>query len=207
MFINRRLPVLGYSPSRAISIQSPILRRTFINLPFNSNTDQIHKVSKIVNCKQSLMFEIVSDVTKYQQFMPFVESSFVTKKDKNGLPVEAGLRVGWKQFDETYVCKLTCNPNDTVIAESMTTSLFEYFLTEWKITPVKSQLLGGTTDMSRCDLTLKFKFKNPLYTAISSMFSDQVTGIMINAFENRVRQVMLQQAQTQSLKLENVTPQ
>lgn len=174
-----------YIPTLKVSLKAQLRvvpRRTFFNLP-GKNEVQTFTVSKTMFCKPQLMFDVVSNVDEYGKFIPFVETSYITSRDPSGNPSNAGIQIGWKNVDEKFDCKLHCVPHSKVIAESLTHTLFDKLHTEWNIAPSKNE--------NRCevDLTLQYKFKNPMYNAISSMFSDQVTAIMIDAFEKRVQQL------------------
>ena len=162
------------------------LQRSFFKLPTPFGTFdnglQEYQVKKVVNVSPSKMFEIVSDVSRYKEFVPFVENSYISSKDALGLPTAAGLRVGWKQFDEEFQCKLRCQRDVLVIAESMSILVFDLLYTKWNLKEVKNV---GTTSSCEVTLDLKYSFKNPLYNTVSSLFSDQVSKIMINAFEER----------------------
>ncbi|KSA03941.1 uncharacterized protein AC631_00211 [Debaryomyces fabryi] len=129
------------------------------------------------------MFNVVSDVSKYHEFVPFVEKSLITKKDKSDLPLEGVLRVGWQQFDEEFTSKINCVLNEKVTVKSLTILLFNSLNTEWSFKEIKSSHIREPS--CEVELNLKYSFKNPLYNAVSSMFSDQVTKIMIKAFEQR----------------------
>ncbi|ODV66607.1 hypothetical protein HYPBUDRAFT_141206 [Hyphopichia burtonii NRRL Y-1933] len=175
---------------------SRVFQRSFFNIPSpfeNQNKLIEHKVKSKINATPEQMFEIVSDVSRYNEFVPFVEESFINKRDANtNLPSEAGLRVGWKQFDERFVCKLTCDDKiPKVIAESITVSLFDNLYTEWIFRKIPTL---NVNQESNCEieLILKYKFKNPLYNTISSIFQEQVTQIMLKAFTNRATQLKLQ---------------
>lgn len=170
-----------------VQISSPLLRRTFFSLPsFSSDASnlQTYRVRKRVNVTPQQMFRIVSDVSKYHEFVPFVEKSEITKVDqKTELPTEAVLRIGWNQFDEEFTSKIRCLQDQKVAVESLTILLFNNLHTEWEFKEVKSPHIKEPS--CEVELNLKYSFKNQLYNAISSMFSDQVTKIMIKAFEQR----------------------
>lgn len=161
--------------------------RTFLSLPF---VPQTHKVSRVINAPVSDVYEVVSNVNKYNQFVPFVQESFIKKRDANGEPTNGGLRVGWKQFDEVFECDLVCVPGKKVAANSVTISLFEYLLSEWAFRPLKR----GKQEVCVVDFSLEYKFKNPLYNTVSGMFQDQVTLVMIGAFQRRVAEVQHQRS-------------
>lgn len=185
--IYRRLPV---ACTRGLIIP----RRTFLNFPSFGNMSgselQTYTVKKRVNVTPKLMFDVVSKVDRYSEFVPFVENSFVNKYDDNTkLPIEGGLAIGWKEFEESFNCKLTCIESEKVIAESLSTNLFESLYNEWNFKEVR--FINNLS--CEVELILKFKFKNPLYNTLSSMFSDQVTKIMIKSFEERAMELKLKE--------------
>ncbi|CAH2354485.1 coenzyme Q-binding protein Coq10p, mitochondrial [[Candida] railenensis] len=166
-------------------------RRSFFSFP-GTNSVQTYQVKKRLNFPPSTLFEIVSSVDKYNEFVPFVTESFVNKRDsKTGNPTEAGLRVGWQQFDEIFTCNLKCETDKCVIAESLTVSLFDKLHTEWKFTPIENPHIKQTS--CQVELNLTYSFKNPLYNTVSSLFSEQVTQLMLRAFESRARELRVKE--------------
>lgn len=167
-------------------------KRGFLSLGSNSNTEQFHTISKKVSVPPHLLFQIVSDVDKYKQFVPFVTESFISCRDAaTKLPTEAGLRVGWKHYDEKFSCQLTCERDKRVMARSISILLFENLYNEWKFKEVKSRF---TSELSTLvEVVLKYKFKNPIYNTVASLFHDQVSQIMINAFEKRAMELKIQE--------------
>ncbi|KAK6197399.1 uncharacterized protein RJT21DRAFT_3494 [Scheffersomyces amazonensis] len=177
--------------------------RSFVNLPkpislFKSEP-QAYEITKVItSCNSKLLFEIVSSVDQYQTFIPFLHDSFVSHRDEvTGLPLVAGLRVGWKQYDEIFNCNIKTITNKQVIAESVSDdheanlntsreSVFEFLRTEWNFVDV-------TQNKCKVHLKLNYQFKNPLYNSLSSLFNQQITDIMIKAFESRVRELQRHQ--------------
>lgn len=141
---------------------------------------QTHSVLRVIQGSHQHVYRVVLAVDEYRQFIPFVEDSFINQRTNEGVPTEGGLRIGWQQFEERFVCQLECVPGQLVVAQLMTTALFDELYTKWQFTPMGPH-------MTKVDLNLKYKFKNPMYNAVSLMFSDQVTQIMIRAFEDRVK--------------------
>lgn len=160
-------------------------RRKFLTLGLLFNgEDKTHKITKKINVPSSLLYRVVADVTKYEDFVPFVTKSFVNEYDEEtGLPTMAGLRVGWNEYDEKFVCKLRCIKNELLIVESATILLFEYLHNEWKFKEVRSNYTSEKSTI--VDFCLKYKFKNPLYNTVSFLFHDKVTKVMMKAFEDR----------------------
>ena len=63
------------------------------------------------------MYDIVSQVDQYKTFVPFVEDSFISQRNKDELPTRAGLLVGWKDIVEKFECDLICVENKEVTAK------------------------------------------------------------------------------------------
>lgn len=138
------------------------------------------------------MYKIVADVSRYQEFVPFVEESFINSKDEaTSSPTEAGLRVGWKQFDEKFTCKLICTEDESVIAESITHLLFDKLHTQWTFKELKNPHIK--TPSCEVQLDLVYSFKNPLYNTVTSMFSEQVAKVLMKAFEKRARDLKMKE--------------
>ncbi|SSD60573.1 related to Coenzyme Q-binding protein COQ10, mitochondrial [Saccharomycodes ludwigii] len=169
--------------------------------------EQKYILNKTVIAPVNIMYDVVSEVSKYQEFIPYCVESFVNKRDpKTNKPIEAGLRVGFRQYDEKFVCKVICNCNinsndktvidnnikndevKTVVAESLTHGLFDVLYTKWTIKPHPTR-----TNASEVELLLKFKFHSRLYNSVSSIFAKSVTELVMNSFSKRVGFVQKQQ--------------
>lgn len=184
--------------ANVLTLRPVIPARSFFGVsPLNSACT--HKISRVVPCSATEMFGIVADVARYKEFLPFVIDSFINQHSDAGYATEAGLRVGWRLFDERFVCKLQCDPDKLVVAKSETHSLFDHLSTVWTFEEKKA-LIPGTGDLCIVRLDLSYQFKNPLYNTVSSAFSKQVSSIMIDAFENRVKQLKINRLSRRIMK-------
>lgn len=162
----------------------------FASLPDNIKSlgIQHYETSKVINVSSSLMFQIVSNVALYEEFVPYVTKSFITKRDDSMLlPLECGMRVGWEEFDEEFTCQLECVPNQRITAKSLTLLLFEELDTEWVFKDIRRPYSLDTS--CQIQMTLRYCFKNPFYNAVSAIFSHQVAKTMIKAFEKRAMEM------------------
>ncbi|CAK9435279.1 uncharacterized protein LODBEIA_P57560 [Lodderomyces beijingensis] len=157
-----------------------VLKRAF----FGSSKPQSYSISRVLNGSPEQVFDIVSRVDNYKNFVPFVEDSFITSRDGGNLPSGAGLKIGWNDITERFVCKLHCEENRNVYAKSVELELFETLETQW----VFSHVSTSKFPKCRVDFKLTYKFRNPLYNHLSSMFAPQVSNIMIGAFEKQLKQ-------------------
>lgn len=161
--------------------------RTTIRTFFGSSKPQSYELSKVLHGSPEQVYNIVSQVDKYKQFVPFVEESFISDKEQEtNIPTKAGLVVGWKDIVERFECDLKCIKNCKVNAKSIQLDLFENLETEWNFKEFSK-------DKCQVDFKLLYKFKNPLYDKVSFMFAPQVTEIMIGAFEKRLKKLRIEE--------------
>ncbi|CDK26570.1 unnamed protein product [Kuraishia capsulata CBS 1993] len=143
---------------------------------------QSYHVTKKLSYPQELLYDIISGVDKYHEFIPYCTHSFVNARDAEGEPIEAGLDVGFSAFHETFVCKLSCERPEKVKATSITESLFESLDTDWTIKPLSGQ---GEREVCQVDLVLSYEFKDELYNKTSLFFAKKITKLMLKALEQR----------------------
>lgn len=162
-------------------------RRCFFNFskPPREMKEQKYTLLKTINSSPDKVYDVVSEVSKYQEFIPYCVESFVNKRcSANHKPIEAGLRVGFRQYDEKFTCEVVCQevtPQYKVIANSISHNLFYLLYGEWTIVPHPKR-----PSSTQVELLLRFKFKSRLYNSVSSIFAKSVTEIIMKAFERRV---------------------
>lgn len=88
---------------------------------------------------------------------------------------------------------LSLNPRD---------GMFTHLLSRWTLRripyqppPLRGKLQEEKTDAeskecTEVNLAIEFQFQNPVYSAMSSAVADSVAGVLIEAFEGRVRSVL-----------------
>ncbi|WP_310102080.1 type II toxin-antitoxin system RatA family toxin [Sphingomonas sp. BE138] len=121
------------------------------------------------------MFDLVADVRRYPEFLPWVSAMRVRKDD----PQEtlADMIVGFKGLRETFTSKVTKHRPDTIRVEYIEGPL-KYLNNDWRFRPDGDA--GCLVDFS-----VDFAFKNRMF----EMLAGQVFGValrrMIGAFEER----------------------
>lgn len=168
-------------------------RRPFITLP--GNDTQNLTASRTLPYARDPLYELIADVDSYSEFVPFCPVSRVTRwsaPDPAGRrwPTLADLHVGWGGFNESFTSRLRCEPGVFVEAvsgealgpgEPAASPVFKSIITSWSLRPLKDPSSPSTEVL----LSIKYQFANPLYAALSSAVSDQVAGLMVEAFEKR----------------------
>ncbi|KAJ3788441.1 dehydrase and lipid transport-domain-containing protein [Lentinula aff. detonsa] len=178
--------------SRAPSL-THTCKRTFFSLPSFDNTPQAFRESKVFPYKKEELFDVVSNVSSYPQFVPFCTGSRILnntspRKGMEPYTLDVELTVGFLSFNESYISKVTCVPYSSVKAiASSSTPLFKTLSTVWQFEP-HSEGNGGETN-TLVTLDLSFAFASPIHAAVSSAFFGQVSKQMVQAFEDRCSSV------------------
>eukprot|EP01031_Cornospumella_fuschlensis_P028334 gene28334-34210_t len=162
----------------AVTPQSQVRKRFFFQQTPHMKR---HHERKLIKYPPELLYEVVSDVDKYHEFVPWCQKSKVLSKNNESMSAE--LTVGFKYFTEKYISQVQLKPDKFVSACSTQTNLFEYLKTEWKFSPAQAP---GTTWVS---FQVDFKFRSTLYNEVSEYFLSEVVCNMVKAFEERCKQL------------------
>ncbi|KAF1953974.1 hypothetical protein CC80DRAFT_494214 [Byssothecium circinans] len=210
-----RGPLQGLSPLSQ--------RRNFLPNPFqsalnpltgNSTTPQTLTATRTLPYPSQPIYSIVADVSSYSQFLPYCQSSSVTRWSSpdhthhRRWPSEAQLLVGFSNLTESFTSRVFCVPGRIVesIGGSTETELprseIAHHLdgaqdgdkgakgaSNGLMTHLKSRwtIEGLAKESTEVKLELEFAFANPLYATLSAGAAPKVAEIMIKAFEERVR--------------------
>lgn len=185
----RRIPTL-YRYGSVSSINT-INRRTLFTFNLNEQKEklgsiQTYKLVRTIDAKPKQIYEVVSQIDKYTDFIPYCIDSFIDKRDFiTGNPISAGLRIGFQSYDEKFVCNVNCQEFQEkqkfiVEAESTSHNLFKTCSTKWTIVPNLRK-----PNISQVELTLRFQFHSLLYNSVSSIFANNLTNLAMAAFQRR----------------------
>ncbi|QGA20179.1 hypothetical protein EYB26_007880 [Talaromyces marneffei] len=182
-------------------------QRSFINIPniFNNTPQAIRTLhaSRTLPFPPSPLYDIIASVESYSDFLPFLGASTVTARDQNtGYPSQAFLTVGYGPFTETFTSRVICDRDNWVVEAKSgggvgkdgkpipgaDEGLFSHLSTKWELVPLTSKGTGVVETEVR--LEIQFRFENPMHTAMMSAVEDKVAGVMIEAFEKRIKEQM-----------------
>uniref|UniRef100_A0A915JN48 Coenzyme Q-binding protein COQ10 START domain-containing protein n=1 Tax=Romanomermis culicivorax TaxID=13658 RepID=A0A915JN48_ROMCU len=121
------------------------------------------------------MYNIVADVDKYSEFVPWCKKSRVINKQGEA-SAQADLTVGFPPIVESYRSNLTLKKPELVMSVCADGKLFETLITTWKFSP------GVVGNSQSC--TLKFSVSINL-TCLASRFV-AASGVSANAAFLRV---------------------
>lgn len=146
---------------------------------------RVHEERRLVKYSNTELYNVVADVAKYKEFVPWCKDSVIRSKKSDAGLMLADLTVGFDVFNETYTSRVLLEPESAITASSQDTKLLDHLHTEWKFKP------SASNPLSSCWVTFRveFQFKSSLYSHISDMFMREVTSNMVKAFEARCMQI------------------
>jgi coenzyme Q-binding protein COQ10 len=133
------------------------------------------------------MFDLVADVGKYPQFIPWISSARVRKKsntDNGGEQFEADLVVSFKVFRESYTSLVTTYPvSENAPARINVEAIsgpFKKLVTRYEFLPAEG---------NACDMTfdVEFAFQNRLLQRVAGAAFDLAMRKVAASFEERAK--------------------
>ena len=120
-----RRPAIAASLASQTKSPSPTStqHRTFLSNPFASSVQTL-TATRILPYPNPVLYEIISDVSSYQHFLPFCRSSKITKysnpdSDGKRWPEEGRLTVGFNNdVSESFHSRIYCVPGSVIEAVS-----------------------------------------------------------------------------------------
>jgi len=179
----------------------------------------VHQEKHLMGYSRDNMFNLVKDVSKYKDFVPFCvksnvlhsskeaykasivpnDSSKTPKKVTLNLPdtFKAELEIGFPPIKQSYISTVTVLKPKLVRSVSTDMSLFEHLSADWRfhLYDLKGKRIvpDGSThyDPNCCviELYVAFKFRSRFYSQLATLFLDQVVKQMVSGFTKRASQL------------------
>lgn len=133
----------------------------------------IHEVRRMPYSAQQ-MFDLVADVARYGEFLPWVVATRVRSDD--GHEMIADMLVGFKMLREKFTSKVV-KERPNIITVQYVDGPMRDLDNRWEFRDVE----GG------CELDFKvtFSFRNALFESIAGQYFDRAFRKMVEAFEAR----------------------
>ncbi len=136
-------------------------------------------IKKIIPCKKKDLINMILDIEKYPEFVPWCLKGQIHKKEemKDMIEMEADLTVGKKFLNQTYKSHVTYyKDKDKIIVINIGGPL-KHLNNEWEIREINNQ--------SEVTFKIDFEIKNVFYNMIMKKSFDQGLRNIAQAFENR----------------------
>ena len=139
-----------------------------------------HAERKIVRYTAGQMFDLVADIERYPEFLPWCVACRISKTE--GSIIWGDLMVGFKVFRETFTSKVTLHAPDRIDVEYID-GPFRYLNNHWKF---NSSKCGSETEI---DFFIDFEFRSRILKAVASPVFNEAVRRMVGAFERRAYEI------------------
>jgi len=131
------------------------------------------------------LFDLVADVERYPEFLPWCIAARITKR--NGNVFYADLIVGFRMLREAFTSKVTLAPPEGAgtsgrIDVTYLNGPFRYLNNHWIFDPVGE-------GACRIDFYIDFAFRSAFLQRVMGTLFNEAVRRMVGAFESRARQI------------------
>ena len=110
---------------------------------------------------QVAFYRVVSDVSEYQQFVPYMAKSYILPETVKDGKFEAITQIGFDQLKFEYKSKVSYTEPSRVLSVSSTESkIFEELHSLWQIEHVDDH-------SCKVDYNIQMTFSNPLFATVT----------------------------------------
>ena len=145
----------------------------------------MHKASvkRLIECKKDQLIDLVLDIEKYPEFVPFCLASHVYEKNKEDSQtlIIADLTIGKGPFKDTYKSDVKFDKNDSSIKVTNIAGPLNHLENNWKFNETKD----GTEIFFDIDFEIENKFLNILMTKSFQFGLDKIA----DAFQKRAEEL------------------
>jgi coenzyme Q-binding protein COQ10 len=137
-----------------------------------------HAERQIVPHTPEQLFDLVADVGKYPQFLPWCVAARVRRRTETELL--ADLTIGFGPFRETFTSRVTLDRPRRVVVK-YENGPFRYLNNQWNFAPHP----GGT----EVSFFVDFEFRSKILQAAIGVVFNEAVRRMVNAFRKRAHDV------------------
>ena len=134
-----------------------------------------HSETKYLPYSPEQLFDLVADVGRYDEFLPWVVA--VRVRSSSATETIADLVVGFNAFKERFTSRVLKERPDRICVDYIEGPL-KYLKNEWRFEPAEA---GGTT----VHFSVDFAFKSRLFESLAGAMFDRALRRMTGAFETR----------------------
>lgn len=138
-----------------------------------------HEERKFLPYTPEQMFDLVADVGRYPEFLPWLISARVYDRSEGGF--QADLIVGFKMFKERFTSRVAIERPHKITVDYIRGPL-RYLHNEWIFHHVED---GGCA----IDFWVDFEFRSRMFERLAGAVFTEAVSRMVRAFELRAREV------------------
>ena len=138
-----------------------------------------HRELKTLPYSADKLFDLVSSVDLYSEFIPWCMESRITSSE--GDTFFADLVIGYKMVREKFSSKVVCKDRRHIHIDYISGPM-KYLKNDWGFSDNED---GSCT----IDFYVEFEFKNFMFQKLAGVFFDEAFKRMVSAFETRAQEV------------------
>jgi coenzyme Q-binding protein COQ10 len=137
-----------------------------------------HRERRVLPYTSVQMYELVADVARYAEFLPWVAA--VRVRSDSETEMVADLLVGFRSLRERFTSRVTKTRATSIHVDYLDGPL-DHLRNDWEF----------SSDPAGCavDFTVEFAFRNRVFEALAGQMFDLALRRMIGAFETRAAQL------------------
>lgn len=128
----------------------------------------------VTHHKPEHLFELVSDIKRYPEFIRWIKAMRVTGHEAEGAVTQklGEALVGFKGFSESFATRVTCHAVEYSVDVKLVRGPFRRLENKWRF----PQIEGGAT---RIEFYIDYEFSNPILRMLARANTDSaIQGIM-----------------------------
>ena len=135
------------------------------------------------------LFDLVLDINRYPEFLPWCIASRITKKEED--IIYADLIIGYKMVREKFGSKVTFSPPDDQISVQKQPGIIrvEYLDGPMKYLSNKWEFIAEEDGSCTIDFYVDFEFKNIFLQKMMGLFFHEAVRRMVQSFELRAQKL------------------
>ncbi len=131
------------------------------------------------------MFDLVSDVEKYPEFLPWCVATRIRAREQNdnGETITADMVIGYKMFRERFTSKVVLDRPGMRIDVAYSEGPFRYLNNHW--------VFEEDGDGTIVDFYVDFEFRSRLLQKLIGAAFNEAVKIMVYAFDKRALKIYI----------------
>ena len=139
------------------------------------------KQEVIINHPAKSIYEIVLDIEKYPEFIPWCSAVLIRSKTKKN--IIADLIVQYNFFQKTFTSDVRFDSNNLIIDVIYIEGPLKNLHNHWKFEKINDK-------MTKVLFEIKFEFNSIIYQKITEFFFDLIKNKMIFSFKKRADKIL-----------------
>lgn len=141
---------------------------------------KVHSEQRVLPYTAEQMFNLVADVARYPEFLPWCTGARV--REKRDDLIVADLMIGFKMVRERFTSRVHLNHPNLQIDVEYIDGPFKYLQNRWHFIDIEN-------GHCRVDFHLEFEFRSVMLQKLIGVLFHEAVRRMVSAFETRAKQL------------------